>query len=85
VTGEDHCSESTQVPGFMQFCRLDRHEEDNTAWDYLTETREDLRIFQEMNPERDLSDAWKALYIAEGSDWNWWYGDDHNHRESKGL
>ncbi|MCJ7483560.1 MAG: glycoside hydrolase family 57 protein [Thermodesulfovibrionales bacterium] len=59
------------------------HEEDNTAWDYLTETREELRIFQEMNPERDLSDAWKALYIAEGSDWNWWYGDDHTTENQK--
>jgi alpha-amylase/alpha-mannosidase (GH57 family) len=53
------------------------HEEDNTAWDYLSETRDDLRNFQEMNPDRHLSDAWKALHIAEGSDWNWWYGDDH--------
>lgn len=53
------------------------HEEDNTAWDYLSETREDLKAFQDKNPDRDLSEAWKALYIAEGSDWNWWYGDDH--------
>jgi alpha-amylase/alpha-mannosidase (GH57 family) len=59
------------------------HEEDNTAWDYLTETRAELQIFQEMNPERDLSDAWKALYIAEGSDWNWWYGDDHTTENQK--
>ena len=21
---------------------------------------------------------WKILYAAEGSDWNWWYGDDHS-------
>ncbi len=54
------------------------HEEDNTAWDYLAETREELRLFQEMHPDRDLSAAWKAVYVAEGSDWNWWYGDDHS-------
>lgn len=59
------------------------HEEDNTAWDYLTETREELQIFQEMNPERDIPDAWKSLYIAEGSDWNWWYGDDHTTENAK--
>lgn len=53
------------------------HDEDNTAWDYLTETREDLDIFQKLNPERDISQAWKCIYIAEGSDWNWWYGDEH--------
>lgn len=22
--------------------------------------------------------AWKELFIAEGSDWFWWYGDDHS-------
>jgi hypothetical protein len=54
------------------------HEEDNRAWDYLNSTREDLDLFQKVNPEKDLSEAWKAIYIAEGSDWNWWYGDDHS-------
>jgi len=54
------------------------HEEDNTAWDYLTETREALGEFQSMNPGRAMDSAWKALYVAEGSDWNWWYGDEHS-------
>ncbi len=53
------------------------HEEDNRAWDYLAEARDDLELFQKMNPGKDLSEAWKAIYISEGSDWNWWYGDDH--------
>ena len=53
------------------------HEEDNRAWDYLAETRNELEGFQKMNPEKDLSEAWKAIYIAEASDWNWWYGDEH--------
>ena len=53
------------------------HEEDNRAWDYLTEAREELEAFQRMHPDIDLPDAWKSLYIAEGSDWNWWYGDEH--------
>jgi alpha-amylase/alpha-mannosidase (GH57 family) len=53
------------------------HEEDNTAWDYLKEARDELELFQKMNPGKDLSDAWKSIYIAEGSDWNWWYGDEH--------
>lgn len=54
------------------------HPEDNTAWDYLTEAREYLGAFQKANPEKNLDPAWKALYIAEGSDWNWWYGDEHS-------
>jgi len=54
------------------------HEEDNTAWDYLTETREDLEGFRKLNPEKGVDSALKALYVAEGSDWNWWYGDEHS-------
>jgi alpha-amylase/alpha-mannosidase (GH57 family) len=54
------------------------HEEDNTAWDYLAETREALDKFQREHPGGRLDAAWKALYVAEGSDWNWWYGDDHS-------
>jgi alpha-amylase/alpha-mannosidase (GH57 family) len=53
------------------------HDEDNRAWDCLTETREDLQAFAKLNPSRNLDEAWKAIYVAEGSDWNWWYGDEH--------
>ena len=53
------------------------HDEDNRAWDYLTETREDLEVYQKMNPSKNISEAWKSIYVAEGSDWNWWYGDEH--------
>jgi len=47
--------------------------------DLLGEARETLvradaaRI---VAPER-LKEAWEELYMAEGSDWCWWYGDDH--------
>ncbi len=53
------------------------HEEDNLAWDYLSKTREDLEKFSKTYKDMDLADAWKAMYAAEGSDWNWWYGDEH--------
>jgi alpha-amylase/alpha-mannosidase (GH57 family) len=59
------------------------HEEDNRAWDYLSETRQELEIFRRTHPERDLSEAFRALFIAEGSDWNWWYGDDHETETQK--
>ena len=26
----------------------------------------------------NLKNAWDHIYIAEGSDWCWWYGDDHS-------
>jgi alpha-amylase/alpha-mannosidase (GH57 family) len=53
------------------------HEEDNLAWDYLAQTREDLEAFAKANPDKDITEAWDAIYAAEGSDWNWWYGDEH--------
>ena len=53
-------------------------EETNRAWEWLGETR---RTLVEHVDDADLSEAereriWNALYIAEGSDWFWWYGDD---------
>jgi alpha-amylase/alpha-mannosidase (GH57 family) len=58
------------------------HDEDNTAWDALHRAREHLKRQEEVNasPPADssLQRAWEELYIAEGSDWFWWYGDDHS-------
>ncbi|MDP3260173.1 MAG: glycoside hydrolase family 57 protein [Thermodesulfovibrionales bacterium] len=53
------------------------HEEDNIAWDYLNDTRTDLAAFTKLNPGKPVDEAWQAIYVAEGSDWNWWYGDEH--------
>ncbi|ABF40518.1 glycoside hydrolase, family 57 [Candidatus Koribacter versatilis Ellin345] len=52
--------------------------EDNKAWDHLSAAR---RFFDEnahkVNEEqREL--AYEELLIAEGSDWNWWYGPEHH-------
>ena len=52
------------------------HSEDNQAWDYVAAAREALAE----NPPADKKAkelAWQSLFAAEGSDWNWWYGDDH--------
>jgi|WetSurMetagenome_2_1015567.scaffolds.fasta_scaffold00012_49 alpha-amylase/alpha-mannosidase (GH57 family) len=59
------------------------HDEDNLSWDYLSQTRDDLTAFIKTNPCFDVSEAWKALYAAEGSDWNWWYGDEHSSDNAK--
>ena len=29
-------------------------------------------------PAEQIRRAWEELYIAEGSDWFWWFGDDHS-------
>lgn len=47
------------------------HEEDNKAWDELAKARSIIE--GSTNPM-----AWQELYVAEGSDWCWWYGDDHS-------
>lgn len=52
------------------------HEEDNSAWDYLSRTRFDLHEAVK-NSASHNEEAWMNLYAAEGSDWFWWYGDDH--------
>jgi alpha-amylase/alpha-mannosidase (GH57 family) len=55
------------------------HEEKNKAWEYLFETREMLKDFEKTQPEQAvLGNAWKEIFIAEGSDWNWWYGEDNS-------
>jgi len=54
------------------------HEEDNRAWDLLARTRLALTDYASRDGESDkLAKAWEEIYIAEGSDWCWWYGDDH--------
>ena len=52
--------------------------EDNRAWDYLSEARDFYdEHSQSANPEQRRL-ALEELLIAEGSDWNWWYGPEHH-------
>ena len=49
--------------------------EKNRAWDLLSRARRALvdgGLTAPSNP-----DAWESLSAAEGSDWFWWFGDDH--------
>ena len=52
--------------------------EDNLAWDLLAEARDyyDRHASRVSEEQRKL--AWEELLIAEGSDWNWWYGPEHH-------
>ncbi len=53
--------------------------EDREAWSRLQSTRRDLEKIIERRPEipaETRRQAWEEIYIAEGSDWFWWYGDD---------
>ncbi|MGE5699101.1 MAG: glycoside hydrolase [Deltaproteobacteria bacterium] len=59
------------------------HEEDRTAWVMLSRARALWQIRHDhavksgkpLPPE--LQRAKEHLFVAEGSDWCWWYGDDH--------
>jgi len=54
------------------------HGDDLRGWRQLREARQ---IFDRATPAaspRDAEQAFQELLIAEGSDWYWWYGDDHS-------
>jgi len=59
------------------------HEEDRTAWSMLSRARAlwQLRHDQAVKPGKTLlpsmERAREHLFVAEGSDWCWWYGDEH--------
>lgn len=51
-------------------------DEDNKAWRLLLDAR--LAFEQAVDvPAENLGLAREELLIAEGSDWNWWYGPEH--------
>ena len=52
--------------------------EDNLAWDYLAEARDFYARNAEAASEDKRRLAYEELLIAEGSDWNWWYGPEHH-------
>ncbi|MDX2478922.1 MAG: glycoside hydrolase family 57 protein [Desulfuromusa sp.] len=57
------------------------HPEENQAWELLQQTRTEI-IADEVNhalehPEEPLSELVRELLRAEGSDWFWWFGDEH--------
>lgn len=56
-------------------------EEDNKAWEYLLKARETYARAADGNgglSDRNRQLALEELLIAEGSDWNWWYGPEHD-------
>src|SRR5580700_8584974 len=52
--------------------------EDNRAWDYLHQAREFYAQHAAHASEAQRKLAFEEILIAEGSDWNWWYGPEHH-------
>ena len=51
----------------------------NIAWNYLKQAREDFSKLVRKNPlNPHIMDARKELFICEGSDWFWWYGEPND-------
>lgn len=64
------------------------HPEDNLAWECLYEARQCLLKFSEEKGKdasfkEAIENAWNQLFIAEGSDWFWWYGDEYRSEEDE--
>ncbi len=52
--------------------------EDNLAWDYLADARDFYSRHADDVPAPQRKLAYEEVLIAEGSDWNWWYGPEHH-------
>jgi len=59
------------------------HPEDNLAWTLVKEAREliDSAKIDENNKKLAL----ESIYIAEGSDWYWWFGEEHSSEHDEGF
>jgi alpha-amylase/alpha-mannosidase (GH57 family) len=53
------------------------HADDRRAWSQLADAREVLDDSTGEDASR-VAEAREEILIAEGSDWFWWYGDDHS-------
>ncbi|MEY4504256.1 MAG: hypothetical protein RL154_549 [Pseudomonadota bacterium] len=52
-------------------------EQKNRAWELLSLTKRFINSIEESLDEKTRAEIEQNLMIAEGSDWFWWYGDDH--------
>jgi alpha-amylase/alpha-mannosidase (GH57 family) len=53
------------------------HKDHRIAWSILSETRKLLEDLNAQVPIEKYKQAMEYIYICEGSDWFWWYGDSH--------
>jgi alpha-amylase/alpha-mannosidase (GH57 family) len=53
------------------------HADDQQAWSQLADARQALDAPTSVDPAA-VARAREEVLIAEGSDWFWWYGDDHS-------
>lgn len=86
VTMSEACAEATEPLGSIfpgswingDFYIWIGHADDHRAWSQLVDARRALETPAAGVSEASLARAKDELLIAEGSDWFWWYGDDHS-------
>ncbi|MBI3402738.1 MAG: hypothetical protein HY048_15080 [Acidobacteria bacterium] len=84
VTMSEGCSTATEeLPGIFPGSWIDAnfsiwigHRDDQQAWSQLADAR--AAVEASPGPPDAVARAREELLIAEGSDWFWWYGDDHS-------
>ena len=54
------------------------HQDDHRGWTQLADARTALESAEASSPPEAVARAREEILIAEGSDWFWWYGDDHS-------
>lgn len=54
------------------------HHEKNRGWELLAATRHAMMPYMDKVSAELKSILLQELHTAEGSDWFWWYGDDHH-------
>jgi alpha-amylase/alpha-mannosidase (GH57 family) len=87
VTMAEACASAwLELPGIFPGSWIDAnfyiwigHADDQKAWSQLADARTALNeaVRNRVDPEA-IAEAREELLIAEGSDWFWWYGDDHS-------
>ena len=86
VTMTEACSgASERLPGLFpgswingDFYIWIGHADDRRAWGQLAEARATYDAVRPVVSDAAGARAYEELLIAEGSDWYWWYGDDHS-------
>ncbi len=84
VTMADACRmPARELPGIFPGSWIDAnfyiwigHADDRKAWSQLADARQALE--SATADTQALGGAREEILIAEGSDWFWWYGDDHS-------
>jgi len=79
--------QTTRTPVFgvvdqSQLCHLDWPSGRQQGWDFLKDARDlvEYSLVNEHHKAAEIEKAYEEIQIAEGSDWFWWFGDDHSRR-----